>query len=205
MRRKLRRAKKSGVTDTRCDEAPWRDLHAIDEDLQARNGAARGLSMGRFCPGYLRGHHIYITRLDFDIVGFPSFLASAKETCLDLLRTRHSAPHGTLHMLVQNAITDAAKNGYRRFSLAALPRQASTESNLLRRLAMRILWPGNAEGLTRFKTCFAPRLQPLYAVAPHSAALALGLADLGWAIRRVSGNTLHDDHEENTFAPLPQT
>ncbi|QGX98309.1 DUF2156 domain-containing protein [Roseovarius faecimaris] len=205
LRRKLRQAEKAGICVARCTEPQRPELRRIDAEWQAENGAARGLSMGRFCPGYLRDHHIYIARHGDEIVGFISLHANAQEVCLDLMRTRASAPNGTVHLMIQTAISQAAAAGYRRFSLAALPCRAGPDDSPLRRLALRLTRPGNAEGLARFKSCFAPRLQPLYAMAPHGPALALGLADLALAIRRDGSDRVHDDHEENAFAPAAQT
>lgn len=161
--------------------------------------------MGRFSPGYLADHYVYNARQGNEIVGFSSFHTTTKEICLDLMRTRHSAPNGTMHLLVLTAITEAAQSGYRRFSLAALPRQIDTDPNPVRHLALRVLRSSNAQGLSRFKACFAPRLQPLYAMAPRGPALVLGPADLARAIRHDGKTTLHDLHEKNAFAPLPQT
>lgn len=201
LRRKLRQATKSGVEVRRAQHLPLAELRRIDAEWQQANGGARGLSMGQFSGPYLAAQQVYIAWQDTEILGFVSFHRNAHEMCLDLMRTCKSAPAGTMHLLVHTAIEDAARRGVCRVSLAAMPCQAHKGETLWQRGLRSV----HSDGLRQFKTSFAVQAEPLYAVAPHRAALALGLLDLALCIRGSQVSGLQHLHEQNTIARPCQT
>jgi len=107
-----------------------------------------------------------------------------------------------MHLLVYHAIKQAAAAGRTRMSLAAMPRQVETISPAWARTFAKV---GPSQGLSQFKTAFAPKREPLYALAPNWFALIFGLADMALAIRFAPMPRPHDHHEEKEFARLRQT
>ncbi len=205
LRRKLRQADSAGVTVTQATDLPIRQMRAIDADWQARNGGARGLSMGLFCAKYLGAQRVYIAWQGNDVIGYISLHTSTHERCLDLMRASQAAPQGTMHRLVMRAIEDAADEGCPRFSLSAMPRHLQTDAPALDRWAIALATASNGAGLSQFKTCFDPCRAPLYALAPGWPSMVLALADLARAIRHPTINAPHQDHENKPFAVVVQT
>lgn len=199
LRRKLRQAERAGVRVTTTP--PDTDAMArIDRAWQAAQGAARGVTMGRFCPRLLSAQKTYTAHHEGRPVAFLSWHHCATGLCLDLMRHLPEMPQGTMHLLVASAIAEAGAAGVTRLSLAALPPQPGPRSAL----AVRLLARACANpGLTRFKQSFAPRREPRYALAPSRLALLLALADLALAIRAPKGSLPHQDHEHNAIAPRP--
>lgn len=177
LRRKLRRAAQSGVTVARGTTLPWGTLRDIDAAWQARQGTARGMTMGRFCPAYLSHQAVFLARRDGRAVGFASFHTGRRDWCLDLMRAGDDAPEGTMHALVAAAVDAAREAGIAQLSLAALPPVHGPMARLAARLAP-------AAGLAQFKSSFAARRVPRYALARSRIGLWLGLLDLWLAIRR---------------------
>ncbi|MFN3210298.1 MAG: phosphatidylglycerol lysyltransferase domain-containing protein [Roseovarius sp.] len=205
LRRKLRRAEEAGVTVRRDTALPWGALGRIDAEWQARQGAARGMTMGRFCPDYLGHQAVFVARQRGRVVGFASFHAGRRDWCLDLMRTGEAAPEGAMHLLVTAAIDAARAAGIARLSLAALPPARGPVAWLAAGFAP-------ASGLAQFKTSFAATRVPRYALARSHLALWLGLSDLWLAIRRPDAradppapappdrNAVQEDHENYGFA-----
>jgi lysylphosphatidylglycerol synthetase-like protein (DUF2156 family) len=106
-----------------------------------------------------------------------------------------------MHLLVHTVIEDAARQGYSRVSLAAMPCQAHRGETLWQRGLRSV----QSEGLRQFKTSFALQTEPLYAVAPHRFAMILGLLDLALCIRSTQVSGLQNVHEKNTIARPYQT
>ena len=202
LRRKLTQARSAGVDVSGKGPLPLRDMADIDAQWQNQQGPARGTSMGQFCHRYIADQQVYIARQGNVIVGYISFHISTSELCLDLMRTRADAPSGTMHLLVYHAIKQAAAAGRTRMSLAAMPRQVETISPAWARTFAKV---GPSQGLSQFKTAFAPKREPLYALAPNWFALIFGLADMALAIRFAPMPRPHDHHEEKEFARLRQT
>lgn len=200
LRRKLRQAVKAGVTVQQATTLPVRQMRAVDREWQAACGAAHGFSMGTFCPRYLRHQQVFLAYHQGNLVGFVSFSVSDHELCLDLMRAGADAPDGTMYLLVQAAIARAAQDGRRRMSLAALPPYRSP--NALTGWAARRF---GRSGLDRFKSCFAPRREPLYALALSWPGMMLALADVARAVHRPDTNCVHIDDEDYEFAPIRQT
>lgn len=198
LRRKLRQADQAGVTVARGTTLPWETLRQIDAAWQARQGTARGVTMGRFCPVYLSHQAVFIARQGERIVGFASFHTARRDWCLDLMRAGSDAPEGTMHALVTAAIAAARAQRIERLSLAALPPKTGPVAWLAQRFAP-------ASGLTQFKTSFAATRVPRYALARGHVWLWLGLADLWLAIKRPEApatdrTPAHEDHEYYGFA-----
>lgn len=205
LRRKLNKAEKAGVNVTLAHDLPLPEMARIDQEWQDKTGTARGFSMGRFCPEYLRQQRIYIARQDADIIGYISLHVGADELCLDLMRTASCAPDGTMHQLIITALGDATSEGYTRLSLAALPPANTDQSGAGNFRQSMITSLSGGAGLRQFKTCFKPRLEPLYAAAKSWPALALALLDLSFVIRRPDTNATQKDHEELAFARARET
>lgn len=200
LRRKLRQAAKAGVTVQRAATLPIPQMRAIDAEWQAACGAAHGFSMGRFCPEYMRHQQVFLAYRNDALVGFVSFNLSDHEIALDLMRASTDAPDGTMHLLVHAAIAHAAKDGCTRLTLAALPPRRGPVA-----LLCRISDKYGRKGLTRFKACFAPRREPLYALAPGWPGMILALADVARAVHRPESNPVHIYDEDYEFAPMRQT
>lgn len=184
LRRKLRKAEKAGVsvqeeplTPTLLDE-----LAETDAKWLAKNGKARGFSMGRFCPDYISHQKIFVARLNGAVLGFVTFHYSREDMALDLMRCAEDMPDGTMHMLIGQAIESAKTEGRERISLAAIPAHPKAEARLVTRLRSEIATRSGGNGLTRFKESFGAYRQPLYAAAPTYAGLTLALADIARAI-----------------------
>jgi len=205
LRRKLRQASAAGVwcSDTQMPSVTV--LRSIDAAWRARNGRARGVSMGRFCPEYIFTQRLYTAYVGKRAVAFATFHHNTDELCLDLMRALPDAPQGAMHALLYAAITDAATEGRRRLSLAALPRQANESLSWPERKLLAFNQSAQGQGLSQFKTCFCPHREPLYAAAPNRLVLLLALSDLARAIRHPVSNTTQHYHEEIQFADALQT
>ena len=173
LRRKLRKAERSGVTVRRAQVLPLAEMKAIDAAWQAAHGGARGGSMGRFCPTYLERQQVFVACHQERPVAFVSFHVADSGICLDLVRHRDDLPDGTMHMLMHTAILAAREEGIDHFSLAAVP---SLSARLRKLTAIRPQLDN--PGLRQFKTSFAPQRRPLYAAAPSLASLMAGLGDI---------------------------
>ena len=172
LRRFLRKAEGAGLTfgpitffnDTATTEiyTAWEDTH----------GAERGLTMGRFCPLYLRDKPLFGAWLNGELVAFASWLQAPGVLSLDVMRHLADLPQGTMHGLIQAVIEKARADGLHEVNLAALPHPELPE-----RIA-------DCAGLARFKTSFAPSWRPLYIGAPNPVSLAISAADIRLAILR---------------------
>ncbi|CUJ25906.1 Phosphatidylglycerol lysyltransferase [Cognatishimia activa] len=188
LRRKLRQAEKAGVQIAIAkDTLPFEDMAQISEAWEARNGGARGLSMGQFEASYVSGQAVFLAYLGEQLIGFVSFHKTSHEWCLDLMRATDDAPDGTMHLLVQTAIEAAKHENVSCVSLAAAPAGALTHHNWLEKsLRRNFFTKAGGPGLRQFKACFNPRWQPLYMAAPGPAQLALAAVDLIRSVKRAS-------------------
>ncbi|WP_317054776.1 phosphatidylglycerol lysyltransferase domain-containing protein [Roseovarius rhodophyticola] len=193
LRRKLRQAEQAGLSIERGTALPWKELAQVDADWQARQGRARGMTMGQFCPEYLSHQGVFLARLKGRVVAFASFHISTDEWCLDLMRANAPVPDGTMHALITAAIDAADEAGVPQFCLAALPPERGP-------IAWLAAKSGYSTGLSQFKKSFNPKRSPRYALAPSWGLLALGLGDLLRAVRRPNRNLSHNHHENNEFA-----
>ncbi len=156
----------------------------VDAIWRARHDGARGVTMGRFTPGYVAGQRVYCAELEGRLIAFISLHTGPREWTLDLMRHGDELPDGTMHSLIRAALTDARHAGIPRVSLAAMPVQEGPEARAVAWVRRRITTRSGCAGRARFKATFAPRLEPLYAAAPTRLGLALALLDLAVAIRR---------------------
>ncbi len=205
LRRKLRQADQAGVSVARGARLPWAAMRETDAAWQARQGTARGMTMGRFCPVYLSHQAVFIARRNGRVIGFASFHTGRRDWCLDLMRTADDAPEGTMHALITDGIAAAREAGVAQLSLAALPPQNGHVARLAARFAP-------SSGLAQFKASFGAIRVPRYALARSHAGLWLGLLDLWLAIRRpasrsdqavtsmADGIPAQDDDEDFGFA-----
>lgn len=176
LRRQLRKAEKSGITVIEAGpRVPLAEMRRVADDWGCHRKGIRGFSMGRFTEDYVRSQRIFLAYRAEKLIGFVSFHENWRERALDLMCHTQDAPHGTMHLLIASAIQSAAKDGCGRLSLAAVPRMSDI---LPERAAAWVDRHTGSVGLTRFKTAFAPRWEPLYLVAPGRLALGLTAVDL---------------------------
>ena len=200
LRRKLRRAEAAGVTiqHTPATAAPWPALHRMAATWAQAHGGERGFSMGRHDRAYLGQQRLYVAWHHDQPIAYASFHVTAGEWALDLMRHGKDLPDGTMHSLVQAAITDAARQGVARLSLAAVPEGALGRGDVVTRLIAAVAPETAATGLLRFKSCFAPRWVPLYLITPGRLGLLLAALSLWRAITRpppISRQIEQDDAE----------
>lgn len=207
LRRKLRRAEAAGVTihQPPAAQAPWPALDRIAADWARAHDGERGFSMGRHDRAYLAHQRLYVAWQHDRPIAYVSFHTTASEWALDLMRHGKGLPDGTMHSLVQAAITDAAAQGVARLSLAAVPEGAFGPGDLVTRLIAALAPETAATGLLRFKSCFAPHWSPLYLVAPGHVRLALAGVSLWRAITRPPPilREIEQDDAEYGFASRP--
>ena len=201
LRRKLRSVDKAGVSVVPAASISETDLARIDADWSARCGPARGGTMGRYAPDYLKCQFALAAQVDGKAVAFVSFFVSQNEWTLDLMRQTQDAPAGVMHTLVHEAIETAKIRGIPNVSLAATPACPDPSSAIWRAFSRRVVERAGGPGLRQFKSAFAPSWQPRYAAAPGPLRLAIGLADITREvhdprpIQAITFNDAHDLHE----------
>jgi phosphatidylglycerol lysyltransferase len=175
LRRKLRASEKAGV-EVRADaELPIAQMERVALEWSSRHGGEKGFSMGRFERGYVGKQHVLLAWVGQRLVGFATFHATRAEWTLDLMRHVETAPDGTMHRLIAEAVTMARNAGAKRLSLAGIPDPLPSPARLPQRI-------NPSCGLAQFKRSFGPRLAPRYAAAPGWTSLTLGLAAVTRAI-----------------------
>jgi phosphatidylglycerol lysyltransferase len=186
LRRKLRRAEAAGVTVRACPgfATPWAALDRIAAAWAAAHGGERGFSMGRHGRDHLSHQRLYIAWAADRPIAYASFHTAPGEWVLDLMRHEDGVPDGTMHSLVQAAITDASLAGVPQLSLAAVPAGAFGCHDLASRLIAALAPETAAPGLLQFKSSFAPRWSALYLAAPSRLGLVLAGLSLARAITR---------------------
>jgi phosphatidylglycerol lysyltransferase len=170
LRRFLRKAETSGLEVREITDPDWEAMTEIHCAWEESHGRERGLTMGRFCPLYLRDKPLFGAYHGGRLIAFTSWLEAPGTLSLDVLRHEKDLPQGTMHALIHGVIAQARAQGLTEVNLAALPHPSLPER--LRDCA----------GLTRFKTSFAPAWRPLYIAAPNAAYLAVAAADIRLAI-----------------------
>ena len=178
LRRKLKLARRNAVVVEQARLLPIAEMNRVALDGAARCGGERGFSMGRFEHSYVAGQRCYVAWSNGRLVAFATFHVAEDEWTLDLMRSARYSPDGTMHALVAEAIRDAKHQDVARLSLAAMP--LAVPPALLRCLAGR----REAQGLSRFKTSFAPNKGRLYLAAPSMPALILVGSDILLRIAR---------------------
>ncbi|WP_299774663.1 phosphatidylglycerol lysyltransferase domain-containing protein [uncultured Tateyamaria sp.] len=178
LRRKLRAARKAGITLRSDAPLPPQSAANVDAEWQAQCGSARGGSMGRYCPNYISQQRVVSAYSGNKLVGFATFHHGPSDWCLDIMRQGTDAPDGTMHALVHQALMDAKAMGCMRVSLASVTACPDPASPMWRWAAQVAVRHAGGTGLRQFKSAFAPRWVPRYAAAPTWAGLVLGLADI---------------------------
>lgn len=207
LRRKLRKAQKARLSIRRAGPDDLAALAEIDNHWTQDHGKARGGTMGRFSPDYVRPQAVLLAEVDGAPVAFVSFHVSGREWALDVMRHKPALPDGTMHALVHAGIQDAQEAGAQHLSLSAVIACPNPDSAIWRWLTFKMAGLSGAPGLRQFKSAFAPRWQPLYAAAPSRLGLAICLADIAREVRwpvalpAVEPATLHGnmspDHKQN--------
>lgn len=191
LRRKLRKAEGAGLTLSAISPfdptpLPLDDMEALARAWAEERGGERGFSMGVFATDTLPHAHIYLAHdAEGVLQGFITVHGARFEHTLDLMRISGSAPDGTMHLLVREAIKGAAQADAARFSFAAVPLGTSeNEPKALTKLRERLDTVTGAAGLRQFKSAFGPRWETLYFAAPTKSALALAALDVYREIKR---------------------
>jgi phosphatidylglycerol lysyltransferase len=199
LRRKLRKAEKSGVTVIRANRLPISQMAAVDADWRRAHGPALGGTMGRFCPKYLQNQTVYLAYCETRLIAIASFHTDTASHCLDLMRHAGDMPDGTMHLIVQSALADAQRMGKGELSLAALP----NFPNWVRHIGV-LRHKTENPGLRQFKESFAPRHRAKYAAAPSWPALFIALADIAvevhWPNPLRTTNQPHEQDEDYDVA-----
>lgn len=171
LRRKLRKAEKSGLTlrELTPDDLP--STACINREWASNNGGERGFSMGRFAPAHIAAQRVFGAFDGGKLCAFISFHHNSHQWALDLMRHRTGTPDGINYALIVLALQAAAAQGITRLSLAAAPRLPEIPAALRRIIPL-------PTGLCQFKASFAPRWQPLYIAAPNRLSLALAAAEI---------------------------
>ncbi len=188
LRRKLRKAIKSGVVVRQALPSDEGAMQAIDANWQQRNGPARGGTMGQYCPLYVAEQKVLVAEWQGKIVAYVSWHRATGEWALDLMRDAADAPDGTMYLLVRRGIALAAEAQVARVSLAAIPADRGLAAQVRRRSRLS----GGTAGLVQFKSAFAPTWQPLYLVAPGYLAMCVAVLDL---VRNI--------HQPEPISPAP--
>lgn len=171
-------------------------LKPVADTWAASHGGERGLTMGRYCPDYLRVGRVFVAYDGATPVAFASFHTGDVWT-LDLMRHVNDIPSGTMHALICAGIAAAKTDRAARLSLAAVP--APAPHFPFAKPALR-----ETAGLRRFKSAFGPNWQPRYICARNPMALALTMATLAIGIHRPAPlprpKSVQPQHEDFSFA-----
>ncbi|MGC3937656.1 phosphatidylglycerol lysyltransferase domain-containing protein [Roseobacter sp. EG26] len=203
LRRKLRSATKAGIVVRAPHVMPWEEMARIDREWQVARGPARGGTMGRFCPDYLSRQYVVLAWQGDQLLAYASFHTSDHQWCLDLMRCQPDAPDGTMHTLVNQAITAARARNIAQISLAATPACPDPENAFFRRLARWVVSKSGGPGLRQFKSSFGPVWVPLYMASPTAAGLTLAAADIAYSVTHpetlIPSNGSHPHNQDENY------
>ncbi len=172
LRRFLRKADKAGLRFERLIDPDWARLAEIHHDWQESHGAERGLTMGRFCPLYLKDKPLFGAFDGDTLIAFASLVEIPGVQSLDVMRHVNNLPTGTMHGLIHHMIYDARRTKIQEFNLAAVPHPQLAQTLRLN------------TSLTRFKASFGPSWRSLYFAAPNRRSMIVSGLDLWLAITR---------------------
>ena len=192
LRRSQKQARESGVTVEVASppetERLLPELRIVSDDwLRQQRGREKGFSLGAFEPAYLRRFPVVVARVGGAVVAFASLWSSAtkREIEVDLMRSRGTAPSGTMHAMLVDLIAWAAREGYESVSLGMSPLAGVNplgeggRLQMLRRGITRLTGRFyNFEGLREFKQSFDPEWEPRYLASSPGIARSLVLAHL---------------------------
>lgn len=216
LRRALRKAQEAGVT-TQLARGPLPEaaMAEIHHDWEARNGAERGFSMGRFSLPYLHRQRVYLAYREDRLIAFISLHAEPHEWVLDLMRSTDGAPSGTMQALICHALGDATQAGVARLSLAAVPVDADGTGPLETFVRRHVQRASGATGLRRFKASFAPTWEPRYLITRRKWHAGLAALEIARAIQSpkdlcalplecVRKSHSHEDYENYEIDSCPR-
>ena len=179
LRRMLRKAKAAEVTiKPGARILPITEMSRLSADWSESHGGERGFSMGWFDPSYIANQRVFLAYKGQTLIAFLTLNEVQDEWTLDLMRQGKDSPAGTMHALMKAAIFAARDAGCPRVSLASVPIEMTGLGALQGRFNAWFRKESGADGLYRFKSCFAPKWEPLYAAAPTKFRLAVGLWDV---------------------------
>lgn len=182
LRRKLKKARTSGVSITRYapGTAPMSSLMAVSATWETAKGREMGFSQGRADPRYLAAFPVFVAEVAGRAVAFLSVWQSGdgREWALDVMRLVPGAPDGTMHALVATAAAAARAEGALRFSLCSVAFSGLQGRTRLAERLGALVWTHGAErlglaGLKRFKSAFRPDWIAVHVAAPRPAVLPL--------------------------------
>lgn len=176
LRRHLRKAKSADIRVIEgLQQLPLDDMARVSEAWSRSHGGELGFSMGRFDPDYVSCQRVFLAYSGNDLQGFITLHEARNEWAIDIMRQLPGSPEGTMHQLVTHAIESAAALRCPRFSLAAIAHPGGNDDPVIAAIRSYLLRTNNTQGLRRFKECFAPTWQTLYACVPTKLALGIGL------------------------------
>lgn len=207
LRRKLRGVEKAGI-EIAPNRFGWDMLARIDQSWQAKNGRAKGFSMGVFDPAMLRRQLVLTASRDGVPIAYVSFHIGETRWALDLIRSGEDCPDGTIHALIHEAIKLAKAENITRLSLAAAPFSGLEHGTGLAARLMAKFYGGSArlKGLYQFKQSFAPAWTPCYIAANswpglvHSALELRQLIHADHTARDETGSDVHNDYVDYEIA-----
>ncbi|MGI8618526.1 MAG: phosphatidylglycerol lysyltransferase domain-containing protein [Gemmatimonadaceae bacterium] len=192
LRRSQKQARESGVTveivPASASGSLMHELAEVSADwLRQQRGREKGFSLGAFRPDYVNRFPVAVARVSGAVVAFVTIWSSEsqRECEVDLMRSRASAPSGTMHALLVDLITWARDQGYDSVSLGMSPLGGVSplgeggRLGALRRSLTRFTGRFyNFEGLREFKQSFDPEWEPRYLASSPGIARSLVLAHL---------------------------
>ncbi|SFR48008.1 Uncharacterized conserved protein [Litoreibacter janthinus] len=196
LRRKLRSSAKEGV-HTVPNAPQMSKLHKIDRDWQAKNGPARGFSVGRFGKEIVSTQRVFTAYQDERPVAFVTFHYSKDRWVLDLVRSGRNCPDGAIYTLIAAAIDAAREQGVGTLSLCSAPLHLSDTPKTWVEYILRITFQRSkaSRGLHQFKSYFDPNWVPQFIVADSIFTLISGGIELY--------NLIHARQRQNTGDPIP--
>ncbi|WP_159804996.1 phosphatidylglycerol lysyltransferase domain-containing protein [Litoreibacter roseus] len=205
LRRKLKKAQKSGVAVRALHFDDWVDLKRIDAQWQHRNGAAMGFSMGTFERTLVRRQAVFTASHNGRICGFITFHTSGNRWVLDLMRSDATCPDGTMHALIYDALKVAREEDVGSVSLSTVPLSGIIAPCTLTEhlLSRRFDSSRYAQGLFQFKRSFSPNWEPVYVVGSSYTSLAISAIEISRRVKhpiRAKTNLLHEHYGYYEFA-----
>ncbi len=184
LKAQLRRARNSGVTV--CEWTPERAMHSnslweCHRDWRSRHRMApMAFVSGTAGISELRDKRIFVALQGEQVVAFLLMIPipARKGWMSELFPRRHTAPNGSVELLVHHAITAAQSAGSNMFTLGFSPLSTSKLSNTPAnppwvqaafRFAQTKYMPYNFAGLERFKQKFRPEeWEPVYCISSEA-------------------------------------
>ena len=192
MRAAYNKSQKSGlqfeVLDPPHSDALMQETQMVsDAWLDARKGAEKGFSVGRFDPEYLQNFPIAVVRRDQQVIAFANVMrpSDGKRITIDLMRYLPDEASGMMEFLFIALIEHHRVLGAQSFSLGMAPLsgiEARQGARLWSRFGALLFRHGGAfynfEGLRAFKQKFQPDWHARFVAVPGGASLLIALKDV---------------------------